>query len=191
MRIPSFCFPRLFLIAMIQGIRVLPPATVYVHMRRNRSKDKVSSRTSRKFQGSGFLARQHVNVPHLAAPFFYLAEGYAPVCLLPYLLRLYRRADRLLLQKQEHPRCSLWKTVISGGFLPASLNVPPFPVGQGHSKVLCSTAVELAQRRPLCGKGIGRQAPVNPVLQVAFHIGPGLRQRPVFVLRPFLPVPSS
>ena len=46
--------------------------------------------------------------------------------------------------KGENIRVILFgKAVVAGGFLPASLNVLPFPVGEGYSKVLRRAAVKL------------------------------------------------
>lgn len=75
----------------VQGVGVFPPAPVYVHVGWDGGKDRPAGGASRKLQYHSFLARQHVNIPHLAALAFYLTDGHTPVCMPPDLLRLHRR----------------------------------------------------------------------------------------------------
>lgn len=74
------------------------------------------------------------------------------------------------------------KAIVAGGFLSASLNIFPTPLGKLNCQIACLAAAELTQCGSLGRQDIRRRPPVNPVLQIGFHIWPGGHQRPAFVL---------
>lgn len=142
---------------MVHCVGVLPPTTVYVHVGRDRSKDRISSGISCEFQDGGFFPWQHVNIPHLTALAFHFADRHASVCVLADLLRLRRQfmvAQPSGMGKVKNIRVVLFgKAIVAGSFIPASLNIFSPPLGKLNGKIPRCAAVELARCRPL-----GRQS---------------------------------